>query len=257
MRRFVLVLLSGLMLSSSAFGWWREGHETIASVADRNLQPSAKKKIESYLGHSIVYFAKWMDDYRHTPEYSFTTHWHMCTVDENLEYLPSPNGDALSGINGAIEALRDYKNQSDSTVAVNIKYLLHLVGDMHCPAHLMYVGRNCDYEINFGGGYIQPKTRVNIHPVWDGLAIQSCRIWSPCEYAQELDRLPRKEIKKITAGTPEQWLRDSAERCLIRFELAPPDAVLAQDFVNAAMPFIEMQMLCAGYRLAHLLNTLF
>ena len=32
---------------------------------------------------------------------------------------------------------------------------------------------------------------------------------------------------------------------------------LQQDFTNAAMPFVETQMLYAGYRLAHLLNALF
>lgn len=36
-----------------------------------------------------------------------------------------------------------------------------------------------------------------------------------------------------------------------------PGARLKQDFINAAMPLIETQMLYAGYRLAYVLNTLF
>ena len=53
------------------------------------------------------------------------------------------------------------------------------------------------------------------------------------------------------------WLHDSAERCQLQFELAHPGARLKQDFINAAMPLIETQMLYAGYRLAYVLNTLF
>ena len=53
-------------MCGTASGWGREGHETIARIADNNLKPSVRKKLVSYLGHSIVYYAKWMDDYRHT-----------------------------------------------------------------------------------------------------------------------------------------------------------------------------------------------
>ena len=87
--------------------------------------------------------------------------------------------------------------------------------------------------------------------------IQSSRIWSVSEYAQELDRKSKKEIKAITAGTPEQWFHDNAERCIVQFDMAGPGDAILQDFVNEALPLIETQMLYAGYRLAALLNELF
>ena len=90
MRRILYIVLLGLLTGGPAFGWGREGHETIAKIAENNLKPSAKKKIEKCLGnHSIVYFAKWMDDYRHTPEYGFTTKWHVANVDQDLKYVPN------------------------------------------------------------------------------------------------------------------------------------------------------------------------
>ncbi|MBE6215254.1 MAG: S1/P1 Nuclease [Bacteroidales bacterium] len=257
MKRFVLAFAFGLMVCVTASGWGREGHETIAKIADRNLKPSVRKKVESYLGHSIVYYAKWMDDYRHTQEYGFTSPWHACTVDEDLKYVPQPEGDAVYGINYAMENLKDYRNLPDSAVVVNIKYLLHLAGDLHCPAHVAYQGRDYSFQVDFGGGYIKPRVKTNIHGVWDYLAIQSCRIWSVSDYAHELDRLPKKDIREIAKGTPQDWLEESAERCLLQFELAHPEDRLQQDFVNAAMPLIETQMLYAGYRLAHILNSIF
>ena len=246
-------------MAGPAFGWGREGHETIAKIAENNLKPSVKKKIEKCLGNrSIVYYAKWMDDYRTTPEYNFTNKWHVANVDENLKYFPNEKlGDAIIGLTQAIEALQNRKELSDSAVTVNLKYVIHLVGDMHCPGHIYYKGRNQNFKVKFGGGYVKPELESKIHTVWDQYAIQATRIWSVSEYAAELDRLSRKEIKALTVGTPVEWFEEAAQMCLFQFDLAKPGDHLAQDFVNVAMPYIETQMLYAGYRLAAVLNGLF
>lgn len=260
MKRMTLIVLAVILACGTASGWGREGHEVIAKIAENHLQPSAKKTIEKYLGdHSIVYFAKWMDEYRHTKEYAFTSPWHTAKVNENLEYVPSgAKGDAIFGIQQAIETLKNYKELPDSTVSVNIKYLIHLVGDMHCPAHISYSGRSQGFKVDFGDNhYLKPKETISYHSVWDYAVIQSSRIWSVTEYARELDRKSKKEIEAITAGTPEQWFHDNASRCIVQFDMASPGDALLQDFVNEALPLIETQMLYAGYRLAAVLNGLF
>lgn len=257
MKRIILIFTLLLTATSSAFAWGREAHEIIAKIAENNLKPGVRNKIESYLGHSIVYYAKWMDEYRYTSEYNFTDAWHSCVVDENLEYVPQSKGDFIRGLNYATENLSEYRHLPDSAVAVNIKYIVHLIGDMHCPAHIKYRGREYSFKVKFGGGYIQPKVTARVHDVWDYYAIQSCRIFSSTEYAAELDRLSEREKKAIVEGTYIDWLADNAERCLLQFELAHPGDSLQQDFINAAMPFIETQMLYAGYRLAGVLNTIF
>ena len=51
MKKLLLLLLfAGLLNTGSVFGWGREGHETIAKIAERNLTKRAKKRIEKYLG---------------------------------------------------------------------------------------------------------------------------------------------------------------------------------------------------------------
>lgn len=260
MKKMILALAAFVLMAAPSFGWGREGHEAIAKIADAHLSPSAKKKIEKYLdNHSIVYWAKWMDDYRRTKEYGYTTKWHAVTVDEDLKYwYNAEEGDAIYGISQAVEVLSNYKEHTDSTVAVNLKLLIHMVGDMHCPAHIYYKGRNQNYYVDFGGGYVQPRQRMKIHTVWDQGAIQATRIWGLEDWLWELDRLSTKEEREIVAGGPMRWLDDNAKRCLRQFELSStPEENLAQEFVNEAMPLIETQILYAGLRLAKMLNDLF
>ena len=65
-------------------------HDAIAYIAECNLTPKAKKTIEKILGHSIVYYATWMDEWRAEPGYEHTSAWHTASVDKNLVYAPRP-----------------------------------------------------------------------------------------------------------------------------------------------------------------------
>ena len=258
LRVFLITVFAMFMLSSPAFGFGHECHDIITVLAEKHLEPSAKKKIEKYFGgHSIMYYSTWMDDWRHTPEYKFTDTWHAFAVDEELNYYARPQGDAVQAINSAIAVLKDYKNQTDSTVIVNLKYIIHCVADMHCPSHIAFKGRKYNYWVKFCAGTYKPAVDIKIHSVWDYMAFLSCRKWSATEDADELDLLTKKEIKMVTAGTVEDWAADNVRRCMVQFELSKPGDTLNQDFVNAAMPLIEVQMQYAGYRLAEVLNSLF
>ena len=76
-------------------------------------------------------------------------------MDEELKYVPRSKGDCIHGLNYATENLSDYRHLPDSAVAVNIKYIVHLIGDMHCPAHIKYEGRDASFRVKFGGDYIK------------------------------------------------------------------------------------------------------
>ncbi|WP_295940743.1 S1/P1 nuclease [uncultured Alistipes sp.] len=264
MKKLIFILITAfltLCIAEPALGWGREGHETIAKIAERNLTKRARKRIEHYLGgHSIVYYAKWMDEYRHTPEYAFTNDWHTVPVDASLRYddslLNPQKGNAVYGLELAIANLENYRNLTDSAVSVNLKYIIHLVGDMHCPAHIKYTTHNMKYDVMFEDKYRKPH-KFYVHHVWDNEIITTTRIWSVTEWAEELDRASRQEKAAIAAGTARDWLHDSAVKCEVQFEWAKPDERLGQDFLNKAVPLVESQILSAGYRLARLLNELF
>lgn len=204
-----LLLCAGFLHTGPVFGWGREGHETIAKIAERNLTKKARKRIEKYLGgHSVVYYAKWMDEYRKTPEYLFTDGWHTAPVDADLRYtdelLKPKQGNAIYGLELAIGNLKNYRSLTDSAVAVNLKYVIHLVGDMHCPAHIKYTTHNMKYDVLFEDKYHKPH-KFYVHSVWDNEIITTTRIWSVTEWADELDRVPKSEKQAIAAGTPRDW----------------------------------------------------
>ncbi len=253
MKKTIFAILGCLLISFTASGWGREGHETVAKIAENNLKPSVKKKIEKYLGgKSIVYYAKWMDDYRHTPEYGFTTGWHVNYADADGNYVhDEKSGDAIYGLEQAIGNLENYKELSDSAVAVNIKYVIHLVGDMHCPAHVKYAVHDQKYKVRIG------SETMPVHTAWDDGIIKATRYFSATEWAGELDRLDARTSRAIAEGSPRDWFRDCVGTCAVQFEITRPGEQVTQDDLNIAVPLIESQILKAGLRLAELLNGLF
>ena len=48
MKRILTFVLCAAIFCGTASGWGRQGHSTIAKIAENNLKPSAKKKIEKY-----------------------------------------------------------------------------------------------------------------------------------------------------------------------------------------------------------------
>lgn len=252
-KAFILLAILLIGLSQTAYGWGRVGHDAVAYIAECNLTPKAKKNIEKYLDHSIVYYSSWMDDYRATPDYKHTTVWHSAAVDESFYYtdaVKSPKGDCVSELENAIKILEDYKNQNDSTVIVNLKYVIHLVGDMHCPVHVKYPGIK-GFKVKMG------DKEYSYHAVWDSNVLEQPHKWYYMEWQHQLDRCNKEEKAALAKGTPREWFHQTAVDCRIIYDLASPNGELGKDFMNAAHPIAEKQILKAGYRLARVLNELF
>lgn len=54
------------------FGWGQKGHDTTAFIAENHLTPITKAVVEELLdGRSMVYYANWLDNASHTPEYAY------------------------------------------------------------------------------------------------------------------------------------------------------------------------------------------
>ena len=259
--RVCCVALVASACSFEALAWHREGHETIAAVADLNLKPSTRRIVEKYLGgHSIIYYAKWMDQVRKLPQYAYTDKWHCANVDKDCNYIPSRDGDPVHAIELAMETLKDYKHLPDSVVAFNIKCLLHFVGDLHCPSHVYFNGRAIPQKVTIKDNEGHKKA-YSFHAIWDFALIRANRIMSSTEWAAELDGvLTKRQKKEMASGTPREWLADCVSRNVHFFEWMTPEAEVPPCdpmFVINGMQLIETNISYAGVRLASVLNSIF
>ncbi len=250
MKKVVILLAAALCAAvQSASAWGRVGHEAIAAIAENHLTERAKANIEKYLdGRSIVYYAAWMDQQHDHKPYK-----HTVTVDKDNEPLSPkkrPELDGMNAISLSLERLQDYENQPKDTVAQDIKFIVHLIGDIHCPAHIVYPKVTRFFPVTIMG-------RVKkYHPVWDGM-LDYNHGWGYNEWREQLDRYSEEEIAAMAEGTPMSWARENAQRCRVIYEWAKKDDVLDRKFINQAYPLAEDLVVKASYRLAKLLNELF
>ena len=133
---------------------------------------------------------------------------------------------------------------------IYIKFIVHLIGDIHCPAHIVYPKTTRFFPVKLYG-------RVQkYHPIWDAM-LDNNHGWTYREYQEQLDRFTDEQMAEMAAGTPVSWARENAQRCRIIYEWAQKDDELDRPFVNKAYPLAEDLMLRASYRLAKLLNNIF
>lgn len=255
-KNFFLLAAVLLCVCGTAFGWGKTGHYAIAYIAECNLTPRAKKNIGKYLdGRSIVYYASWMDAVRATEPYRATSKWHGFDADAECRYVPRPaEGDAVLGIEDAMEKLRGYRRQDDSTVRVAICCLVHLVGDMHCPTHVKYPWYSSfKFELN--------GRKCAFHGFWDTEALELNHRWGYEDYRYQLDRCPKSERRALAAGTPREWAAENARNCRVIYDWIKPgdtlDKARASAYLMTVQPLAEAQVLKAGYRLARILNEIF
>lgn len=255
MKKTLLILLVVVIgFCDTAFGWGKAGHDAVAYIAECNLTPRAKKRIEKYLdGRSIVYYASWMDQVRFTKSYRATSKWHGFATDNDAKYVPTPGTDGVKAIEEAVERLSDYRHLDDSTVRVSIYYLVHLVGDIHCPVHIRYPW----YDSFAFKIYDKPYV---LHKFWDAVP-ELIHRWGYQDYRRQLDRCSKAERRALGAGTPHEWADESAENCRVIYDWIKAGDDLSKhrshDYMLRVQPLAEEQILKAGYRLARILNELF
>lgn len=256
MKRSLLIILSALY-TCTCFGWGQKGHDAVAYIAECNLRPSTYKKVVQILdGHSLVYYANWMDNASNSDEYRYTKTWHYANVDEGHTYQTmskNPNGDVVTAIDNIVAELKSGTLTAEQE-AVNLKFLIHLVGDIHAPMHagrLSDLGGNKTYVNYFG-------RRTKLHSLWDTPLVEDIHRWSYTEWQRQLDKMcTKKQKKQIAQGTAADWLAESHTIATKIYEESPENKRLAYDYQNLFAPHIEERILAGGIRLAALLNEIY
>ena len=251
-----LLTLAALGLALTASAWSQKGHDTVAYIAECHLTPQAADSVYSILdGKSPVYWANWLDNASHTPDYAYTKTWHYKNIDADQKYDDVPafaTGDVVTATREQIAILTSPKS-TKAQKALALKILIHIVGDMHQPMHM---GRATDRGGNkhqlqyFGRG-------TNLHSIWDSSLVNSAHDWTYTEWQRQIDRLNEAQAKAEAAGNIDDWARQThaiTERVYTYF---PIGSKVSYNAVSAWTPVIEQQLLRGGLRLARILNAIY
>lgn len=256
MKQIFSIVCAVFLGITQVFGWGSKGHDVIALIGEQHLSPKAKKAVLALLdNHRPVYYANWLDNVKSDPKHAGSSTWHYTNVNvgETYETMTRPEtGDVVSGIQFSIAKLRD-KQSNDSVKAQYLKYLIHLVADLHCPMH---AGRATDlggnrYSVKWMG---QP---TNLHKVWDELLPEKARNWSATEWVLFTDTNDMKLMREYAKGSPREWVEETIVLAADIYANTPENGNLSWDYLHRYSPLVESQFIKAGYRLASVLNSIF
>lgn len=168
--------------------------------------------------------------------------WRDCVVDRILY-----NQERLANLSF---------DRSDRAIA--LKFLVHLIGDLHQPFHALGLERGgngipvspfgsatCTYE----DGTSYP---CNLHGVWDTTLIAHRRLSDP-QYVAELERhIKQRGWDAVETGSPAQWAVES--HALAKVALLPAGGIVDEAYFRAQIVVVEERLALGGLRLAAWLN---
>lgn len=176
-----LFLALSIASSSVAFGWGEMGHKLVGSIAEETMSDDAKAMVRGILGVEPMYVsAIWpdlvRDDARFATrgnEFNDFSPYHFCEVPAGQTYSTNPRKierDCFSAVEFSKKLIIDPKN-SRETKMIALRYIIHVVGDIHQPLH---VGNGFDRganacQIDWKRDPTTPSrpNRKNFHSFWD------------------------------------------------------------------------------------------
>ena len=180
--RFKHLILICIIIVQFVFGWGKTGHRIVGEIAENYLTKNSKHQIKKLIGHhDLSRLSNWADEIKSDPKWDHAWDWHYCTIPDGENYKKGQHkGQAVEKVFEFIKTLKDKKsNKQDKIIA--LKFLVHLIGDLHQPLH---VGNGNDR----GGNDIGVKwfgEATNLHSIWDTKLINLQEL-SYTEYSEYL-----------------------------------------------------------------------
>jgi hypothetical protein len=274
MKKSILWILACITM---CYSWGLIGHETVAYIAESHLTAKTKTVVYELLDlneeEDLSSISYWADSLRNGPARKQTSAWHF--IDLNVR-TDSANTNAIqkrckekscvvNQINDEITVLKNSKNSD--TLSETLKFLVHFVGDVHCPVH-------CANDDDKGGNLKTVKlfnqkgtgqgSTMSLHAVWDRL-IKHNKNENSAELASTLDsKITEENILAWENGTASDWAFESfsiAKNKIYKdFPNAGPTSKtvkLSKNYYKSMRPTAEEQLEKAGIRLAYILNSIY
>jgi len=266
------MLLLAALAGTTAHGWGPQGHRLVAIVAENHLTPVARKSVQGLLGdESLADVAVWADEYLQGNNQ--TSYWHYVNIPVDARGYdrdrdcPRQPGVSAGGRGDAwrdcvVDRIRyNQERVADRMLdradrAVALKFLVHLIGDLHQPFHALGVerGGNGIPVSVFGSpkcGYPDgTRFDCNLHSLWDSELIAHRKLRDRA-YAAELERQIAARGWNAS-GSAADWAMES--HALARAALLPPRGEADEAYYRAHIAQIDERLALGGLRLARALN---
>jgi hypothetical protein len=251
----VFAILCVLLLSS----WGPKGHEAIAQIAENHLSPTARQAVKNILGNeTLADVSNYADEIRSDPEYKYTGAWHYVNVVPGLDFQQFSKAVTTMREDNVYKMVKQFErdlqepDKSRSQKAVALKYIVHLIGDLHQPMHVSNAadkGGN-DIAVKFNG------FNDNLHGLWDSGLIDHQGL-NYKQMAIGYDNATPAEIKRWQSDDLMVWLWESYQVSTILYREAAQSPDFGDEYYKTHIPVLEKRIEKAGIRLAGVLNAIF
>ena len=259
MKQLIILLVISFIclpiISANVPDWGATGHRTIGEIAEKHLSKKAKKQIEDLLqGQGLAFVSTFGDEIKSDDNYDKFYTWHYVNFPFDTKYEDSEkdkNGDIVMGIEYCIDILKN-PDASQEDKVFYLKFLVHLIGDLHQPLH---VGRKEDK----GGNDIKVLwhyKKSNLHRVWDSDMIEFYNM-SYTELSSNTKDLSKAQIESIAQGSVLDWTYESQALAKKIYQSAKQDEKLSYRYSYSHFKTVRSQLQKSGIRLAKILNEVF
>ena len=272
-----MVFFGLLATTTLANAWNATGHMVIAAIAQADLKPTARAEVERLLkidatrpgSDDFVSVASWADEIRN--DRKETGPWHYKDLFFRTDGKPVQNKpDPINAVTKVEEftlVLQD-RTKPDAQRAEALRFLIHIVGDLHQPLHATARESDALPKGDRGGNSfpILPPDGAergpkNLHSLWDGGVglLQS--------YPREIGRdvaiaqartiaslIPRSSLPNEGEKSPEKWAEESFADAKAQVYSTPEGAAPSAEYIERSRALVARRVAIAGYRLADLLN---
>jgi hypothetical protein len=271
-----------------AAAWGDDGHKVVALIAEHYLTPTAKRQVDALLAadtdpltpHDIASEATWADRYRDSDNrrshYDATKRWHFVDLEITdpdvakacYGHAPLPAGTPASvgdknacvvdKINQFAEELGAPGTDAEERI-VALKFLLHVVGDMHQPLHASDNNDAGGNSVKVMVDGFDHRARNNLHGFWDTQFVEALGRPPAALATQLLAQITSEQEAEWKQGTPNDWALESFSIAQVDVYGDPPlskDTLQRLDaaYVDRAKKDVALQLSRAGVRLAAVLN---
>lgn len=247
----VLLISVCSFFSIQAHAWGCEGHEIVALIAMKHLQPQVASQVNAILAASpidaavkrycrtsglpaMADVATWADDIRSDQPETGPYHFIDIPLNATRDKYDAAQVcqeacvvDAIAKYVGQLKTSSDPKTRADA-----LRFVIHFVGDIHQPLHDETNGDrggNCipveyDEEIPRQTSHEREDYYPNLHAVWDSDIIQAMLAAHDMtleEFSDFLDHRYQPRLQRWASGQPIDWAWEGHDAAITAYRSLP------------------------------------